>query len=152
MRTDALDRKILAELQNNGRISLTELSEKLSLSLSTCQRHVKALEESGIISGYRASVSPEALGLAFSATVFVLLSEIRTERVREFEQALQTIPEIIEAERMFGKPDYILRIVTRDLQSYQQLYDTKLSALPNTRELTSTLVMKRVVHARPILP
>lgn len=147
---DGLDRKILAELQSDGRLSVTELAERIGLSLSPCHRRVRALEESGVISGYRAQLNPTALGLEFSALVFVTLREGDRSGVGAFEAAVLEIPQIIEAQRLFGEPDYLLRVITRDLPAFQQLYDEKLSALPSVQKLTSTLVMKSVVQGRPL--
>jgi len=148
---DRIDCNILAELQSDGRLSVTELAERIGLSLSPCHRRVRALEESGVISGYRAQLDPSALGLKFSALVFVTLREGDRHAVESFEAALAEIPQVIEAQRLFGEPDYLLRVITRDLTAFQQLYDEKLSALPSVQRLTSTLVMKSVVQGRPLL-
>lgn len=148
---DRIDCNILAELQSDGRLSVTELAERIGLSLSPCHRRVRALEESGVISGYRAQLDPSALGLKFSALVFVTLREGDRHAVEAFEAALVEIPQVIEAQRLFGEPDYLLRVITRDLTAFQQLYDEKLSALPSVQRLTSTLVMKSVVQGRPLL-
>jgi DNA-binding Lrp family transcriptional regulator len=146
---DTTDRKILAQLQQSGRISLTELSERVGISLSPCQRRVRALEEAGVITEYRARINPLSVGLAFSAIVFSTLRSSSQKDIEAFESALQDIPEIIQAQRLFGDPDHILHIVTRDLNSFQSLYDRKLSALPNVQKITSTLVMKSILENRP---
>ena len=147
---DRTDRKILAELQSDGRLSVTDLAERVGLSLSPCHRRVRALEESGVISGYRAQLDASALGLGFSALVFVTLREGDSHGVGAFEAAVLEVPQVIEAQRLFGEPDYLLRVITRDLSAFQQLYDEKLSALPSVQKLTSTLVMKSVVQGRPL--
>ena len=147
---DATDRKILAELQKDGRLSATELAERIGLSLSPCHRRVRALEESGVIAGYRANVQPGAVGLNFSAVVFVTLREANGNSVRAFESALPDIVEIISAQRLFGDPDYMLHVVTRDLASFLVLYDPPLSTLPSVLRLTSTLVMKNIFQDRPL--
>ena len=147
---DRIDRKIISELQADGRLSVTELAERIGLSLSPCHRRVRALEESGVINGYRAQLDANALGLGFSALVFVTLREGDSQGVGAFEAAVLEIPQIIEAQRLFGEPDYLLRVITRDLPAFQQLYDEKLSALPSVQRLTSTLVMKSVVQGRPL--
>ncbi|MHC6225080.1 Lrp/AsnC family transcriptional regulator [Pseudomonas sp. X10] len=147
---DRIDRKIIAELHVDGRLSLTELAERVGLSLSPCHRRVRALEESGVITGYRACLSPSELGLNFSAIVFVTLREGHRQAVGDFETALLEIPQIVEAQRLFGDPDYLLQVITRDLPAFQQLYDNRLSSLPNVQRLTSTLVMKRVIQDRSL--
>ncbi|WP_341644650.1 Lrp/AsnC family transcriptional regulator [Thauera sp. SDU_THAU2] len=145
---DRIDKKILAELQRDGRLSVTDLAERVGLSLSPCHRRVRALEEAGVIQGYRAQLNPGALELNFSAMVFVTLREGNRQAVAAFEAAVLDIPQIIEAQRLFGEPDYLLHVVAHDLPAFQRLYDEHLSALPNVQRLTSTLVMKRVVQDR----
>ncbi|MFC5431714.1 Lrp/AsnC family transcriptional regulator [Paraburkholderia denitrificans] len=147
---DTIDRKILAELQQDGRLSITELSERVGLSLSPCQRRLRALESAQVVSGYRATIDPATVGLNFSAIVFVTLSESSSESIQSFENALVGIPEITQAERLFGEPDYMLHVVTRDLKAFQELYDRRLTALPSVLKLTSTLVMKSIFQDRPL--
>ncbi|WP_440966288.1 Lrp/AsnC family transcriptional regulator [Massilia sp. GER05] len=147
---DDYDRKILAELQKDGRLSLTDLAERIGLSLSPCHRRVRALEDAGIIADYRATIDPAAVGLNFAAIVFVTLRATDRESVRAFEVAVPGVPEIIQAQRLFGDPDYILNVITTDLAAYQKLWDDSLSTLPNVLRLTSTLVMKSIVQGRPL--
>lgn len=145
---DRIDKKIIAELQINGRISLTELSEKVGISLSPCQRRVKALEERKIIRHYYANIDPAKVGLTFTAILFITLKDCNHQSVNAFEDALFDIAEITQAQRLFGNPDYMLHIVTKDLETYQQLYDRRLSNLPYVARLNSTLVMKDVLPNR----
>ncbi|CAM3797033.1 Lrp/AsnC family transcriptional regulator [Aeromonas bestiarum] len=147
---DKVDRSILAELQSDGRLSVTELAERIGLSVSPCHRRVRALEETGVIRGYRAQLDPANLGLNFYAIVFVTLREGDRQAVAAFEQAVMAIPQVIQAQRLFGDPDYLLNVITRDLSAFQRLYDEQLSALPSVQRLTSTLVMKSVVQERPL--
>lgn len=147
---DNVDRKILAELQMDGRLSLTELAERVNLSLSPCHRRLRALEESGAISGYRAHLDAEALGLTFEALVFVTMRDADRNTVESFEQAVATIPNVLQAQRLFGDPDYLLQVVARDLRAFQKLYDDRISTLPGVQRLSSTLVMKSVVENRPL--
>jgi DNA-binding Lrp family transcriptional regulator len=145
---DAIDRKILALLQMDGRITLTDLADKVRLSVSRCQRRVRELERTGVILGYQAKVDPAALGLGFEVLVFATLS--RPEVVGDFDEAIAAIPQVIEAQRLFGEPDYLLRIVTGSLAAYQQLYDQSLIRLPGVQGLRSTILMKQVVPLRPL--
>lgn len=147
---DRTDCNILAELQQDGRLSLTDLAERVGISLSSCQRRVKALEQDGVISGYRAYLDPARFGLNFSAIVFVTLREGDRQAVNAFEEAVKEIPQIIQAQRLFGDPDYLLYVITRDLPAFQVLYDEKLSALAGVQRLTSTLIMKTVVKDRAL--
>lgn len=148
---DRIDRKILAQLHADGRLSLTELAERVGVSLSPCHRRVRALEESGVILGYRALLDPKELGLGFSAIVFVTLREVTRQAITDFEAALLDVAQIVEAQRLFGDPDYLLQVITKDLAAFQQLYDESLTSLPNVQRLVSTLVMKNVINDR-VLP
>lgn len=148
---DKLDKKILAILQENGRISLTELAEKVGLSISPCQRRLKQLEQGGIITGYRAEVAPENVGLNFSAIVFVKMKNNKGDNIREFERVLSDIPEIVQAQSLLGDPDFILHIVTADMKAFQDLYDRRLTKLPHITGITSTLVMKTIIAPRALL-
>jgi DNA-binding Lrp family transcriptional regulator len=147
---DGTDRKILAALQEDGRQTITELAGRVQLTVSPCHRRLRQLERSGAIRGYRAVVDPAALGLGFEALVFVTMRQEDRETLLSFEQAVAEIPNVLLAQRLFGDPDYLLRIVTADLTTYQQLEDDVLSALPGVQRLNSTLVMKRVVDDRPL--
>jgi DNA-binding Lrp family transcriptional regulator len=147
---DPLDRKILALLQGDGRLTVTELAAQVGLSVSPCHRRVRELERSGAIRGYRAIVDSAALGLSFEALVFVTMRREDRETLLAFEEGLSSIPNVVQAERLFGDPDYLLRVVTADLAAYQRLQDEKLTALPGVQRMTSTLVMKRVVPERPL--
>ncbi|BDZ65423.1 Lrp/AsnC family transcriptional regulator [Agromyces mangrovi Wang et al. 2018] len=147
---DATDRRILAELQQDGRLSLTELAERVQLSMSPTHRRLRALEESGAITGYRAVIDPDAVGLGFGALVFITMDQANRATVPDFDAAVAEIPEVIQALRLFGDPDYLLRVAVPDLPSYQRLWDDRLSALPGVRRVESTLVMKTVVDDRPL--
>ncbi|MGW7048661.1 Lrp/AsnC family transcriptional regulator [Streptomyces avermitilis] len=147
---DALDRKILTELQMDGRLTVTELAARVQLSVSPCHRRLRDLERTGAIRGYRAVVDPAAVGLNFEALVFVTLRWEDRDTVSTFEQAVAAVPHVIQAQRLFGDPDYILRVATADLAAFQELYDRHLATLPGVQRLTSTLVMKHVVNDRPL--
>jgi DNA-binding Lrp family transcriptional regulator len=147
---DATDQRILADLQKDGRLTVTELAERIGLSVSPCHRRVRALEQSGAIRGYRAELDPAALGLKFSALVFITLRDGDRRAVDAFEHAVADVPQVLQAQRLFGDPDYLLHVITRDLAAFRQLYDEHLSALPGVQRLTSTLVMKDVVIDRPL--
>ncbi|WP_131740043.1 Lrp/AsnC family transcriptional regulator [Actinomadura roseirufa] len=147
---DAIDRKILAVLQTDGRVTITELASRVGLSVSPCHRRLRELERSGTIRGYRAVVSPAALGLTFQALVFVTMRQEDRETLLGFEKRVARVPEVVQAQRLFGDPDYLLRIITADLTAYQELEDDVLSTLPGVQRLTSALVMKHIVDDRPL--
>lgn len=141
---DRIDREILSHLQDDGRMSTTRLAEQVGLSLSSCHRRVKELERTGAVQHYRAVVSPDSVGLSFEAIVFVTMGRTDVDTVAAFEAAVSAIPAVIDAERLFGDPDYMLRVLTEDMTAYQQLYDSTLGSLPGVQRLNSTMVMKRL--------
>jgi DNA-binding Lrp family transcriptional regulator len=147
---DEVDRKILAELQNDGRLTVTELASRVRLSLSPCHRRLRELERSGVIRGYRAILDAGTVGLAFEALVFFTMRQEDRDTVAAFEHALADIPQVLQAQRLFGDPDYLVRIVSADLPAYQRLYDERLATLPGVQRLSSTLVMKHVVQDRAL--
>jgi DNA-binding Lrp family transcriptional regulator len=147
---DRVDRQILAELEENGRLTVTELAARINLSVSPCHRRLRELERTGAIRGYRALVDPAAVGLGFQALVFASLDQANRATVATFEDALLDIPQVLQAQRLFGDPDYLLRVVAADLPAFQQFYDERLATLPGLRRLTSTIVMKNVVDHRPL--
>lgn len=147
---DAIDRKILAELQRDGRQSVTELAERVQLSLSPCHRRLRTLEAAGAISGYHAQLDAHVLGLTFDALVFVTIRSADRDTIHAFEHAVADIPNVLQAQRLFGDPDYLLRVLTRDQTGFQSLYDTDLSTLPGVQRLSSTLIMKSIVENRPL--
>jgi DNA-binding Lrp family transcriptional regulator len=114
-----------------------------------CHRRLRELERTGAIRGYRAVIDPEAIGLGFEVLVQVTMDREDASTIAEFERALAAIAEVRHAERLFGDPDYLIRVATASLAAYQALRDEKLGALPGVQRLTSTIVMKRVVADRP---
>jgi DNA-binding Lrp family transcriptional regulator len=147
---DAVDRKILAELQSDGRLTVTELAARVGLSVSPCHRRLRDLERLGTIRGYRAVVDPDAVGLSFEALAFVTMRQEDRETLLSFEAGVAAIPAVVQAQRLFGDPDYLLRILTKDLAAYQVLEDDHLAALPGVQRITSTLIMKQIVNDRPL--
>ncbi|MGW0734050.1 Lrp/AsnC family transcriptional regulator [Streptomyces sp. NPDC002851] len=147
---DDTDRKILSELQNDGRLTVTELAARVRLSLSPCHRRLRELERSGAIRGYRAILDAGLVGLTFEALVFVTMRQEDRDTVADFERSLADIPQVVQAERLFGDPDYLVRLVAEDLPAFQRLYDEQLATLPGVQRLSSTLVMKHVVQERSL--
>lgn len=147
---DVIDQEILAELQTHGRLSVTDLAARIGLSVSPTHRRVRDLERSGTITGYRAVVDPTRVGLAFEALVFVTMRQEDRETLLGFEAAVADIPNVLQAQRLFGDPDYLLRVRTTDLDAYAALEDDVLATLPGVQRLNSTLVMKNVVIDRPL--
>jgi DNA-binding Lrp family transcriptional regulator len=146
---DMVDRKIIAELQTEGRLTVTELAQRVGLSVAPCHRRLRELERTGAIRGYRAVVDPAAIGLGFEVLVQVTMDREDAATVADFERGLAEIAEVRHAERLFGDPDYLLRVATADIATYQTLRDEHLATLSGVGRLTSTIVMKRIVEDRP---
>lgn len=146
---DKTDRMILAELESEGRLTVAELALRIGLSAAPCHRRLRELERSGVIRGYRAVVDPAAIGLGFEVLVSVTMDREDAATIAAFETSLATVAEVRNAERLFGDPDYLVRVATVDIAAFQRLRDEKLATLPGVRRLTSTIVMKRIVEERP---
>ncbi len=145
-----MDRQILTLLQQEGRLTVTELAERVRLSISPCHRRLRALEASGTITGYHAQLDPKALGLGFESLVLVTMRQSDSVTLEKFEAAVAEVPNIVQAQRLFGDPDFLLRVVAKDLDDFQRLYDARLANLHGVQRLMSTLVMKTVVDNRPL--
>jgi DNA-binding Lrp family transcriptional regulator len=147
---DRIDRQILAFLEMDGRLTITELARRVGLTVAPCQRRLRELESSGVIRGYRAEVNAAALGLGFDVLASVVMAREDSATVRALEEAVAAVPEVRLAERLFGEPDYLLRVSTADIESYQRLRDETLASLPGMQRLTSTIVMRTVVPQRAL--
>jgi DNA-binding Lrp family transcriptional regulator len=141
---DSLDRRIIAELQRDGRLSNVELADRVGLTPAPCLRRVKRLEAQGVITGYTARINPHALGRGFEVLVNVDLTRKDRATFEAFEAAVSAIDEVIEVRRMFGLPDYLLRVATASLESYEIFVSTKLGDVPGVHRLDSHLTMKLI--------
>jgi len=141
---DGIDRAILIHLQKNGRMANNELADAVGLSPSPCLRRVRNLERAGVITGYTTVLDRQLVGCSYEPIVWVTLATVTRQSMVEFEQAVQEIPEIVEAARMMGQPDYLLRVITRDADQFESLYIDRLANLPHVQTLTSQLAMKIV--------
>ena len=148
---DEIDRDILRQLQQDGRMSNLELARAIGLSPTPTLRRVRRLESSGAIRGYRAVVDPTAIERSFQVLVWVDLVQGTREIIETFEQALLDIPDVVEAQRLFGEPDYLLRVAVRDSDAYEHLYTNRLAALPGVSKARSQIGMK-VIRQGPTLP
>lgn len=148
---DSIDRAILHHLQAEARLANNDLADRVGLSPSPCLRRVRKLEADGTIAGYTAVLDRDRVGLRYEPLVWVTLAEVTREAMMSFESAVDDIPEITEALRMMGQPDYLLRIVTADSDAFEALYIDTLATLPHVQTLTSQVAMK-VVKRSHILP
>lgn len=112
---DRTDKALLTALQGNARLTIAELAEKVSLTTSPCWRRVKLLEDSGLISGYQAVLSPKELGYGVTAFVSLMMASHTKEMARNFEQRLLDIPEIVACHNISGRYDFLLEVVAKDL-------------------------------------
>jgi Lrp/AsnC family leucine-responsive transcriptional regulator len=141
---DRIDRAIIEELSRNGRLSNVELAARINLSPSPCLRRVRALEESGAIRGYHAEIDPTALGRGFEVAVLVELHQKDRATVQEFERKIAAMDAVIECRRMFGVPDYIIRVAVADAAAYEAFYMNELAELPGVGRVNSQFTMKLV--------
>lgn len=141
---DRTDRAIIRHLQADGRIANTELADKVGLTPSPCLRRVRALEESGVITGYHAGVDATALGRGFRVLVHIDMAAQNTETIEAFEAGVAEADAVEECFRMFGQPDYLLWVAVADLAAYEQVYMTTLTRLPGVARTNSQFPMKKV--------
>jgi Lrp/AsnC family leucine-responsive transcriptional regulator len=141
---DSTDRRILRELQADGRISNVELAERVRLSPSPCLRRVKNLEERGYIRGYMAVLDRAKVGRGMYVHVMVSLTSQRQETLEAFEKAVADLPEVLECYLMAGESDYLLAVAVADLEAYQTFFREKLGEVPGVASLRSLISMKTV--------
>lgn len=148
---DDIDRRILQQLQREGRMTNHELAERVGLSPSPCLRRVRQLEADGVISGYVAVIDPEALGLNVTAFVRVRLKEQGDRHLSEFEAAIRDIPEVLDCYLMTGEADYQLRVLVGSLKEFEDLLRHKLTTLSVVAQVTTSFALRPVIQ-RTALP
>ena len=146
MQLDAIDRKILALLQEDGRLSLAALAEKVGLSPSPCLRRVRLMEKAGIIARYVAVLNQREVGLPVSVFVSIKLESQREEALTKFGRAIARWPEVLECYLMTGPRDYLLRVVVADLSAYEQFLKTKLTRLDGIASIESSFALEQVKY------
>ncbi len=143
---DRIDKKILREMQHNGRISNLELADKVGLSPTPCSRRVKRLEESGLIDRHVTLLVPQALGLNLTAMVGISMDRHTPDRFETFEQAIVDMPEVLECLIVTGQSaDFLLKVVVKDMQHYEQFLLGKLTKLDGVTGVHSSFVLRDVV-------
>jgi Lrp/AsnC family leucine-responsive transcriptional regulator len=146
MELDRYDRRILEELQHKGRISNQELADRIGLSPSPCLRRVKALEESGLITGYRAMLDANKLGLSLMALIHISMDRHTPERFANFEEKVAALPEVLECLLVTGQDaDYQLKVVVRDMDAFQALLLEQITRIEGVSGVHSSFVLRRVV-------
>jgi DNA-binding Lrp family transcriptional regulator len=142
---DSLDKRILRELANDGRMSQTDLSERVGLSATACARRLARLEEGGIIRGYSTNIDAEALGFVVSVFVQVTLERQSEEALAAFEKAIARCPEVSSCHLMSGTNDYLVQVQARNLADYERIHKQHLSRMPGVAKLQSGFAMRTVV-------
>lgn len=152
MELDRYDRRILEVLQHEGRISNQDLAVRVGLSPSPCLRRLRALEESGLITGYHATLDARKLGLSLIALLSISMDRHTPERFAAFEAAVDLIPEVIECLLITGQQsDYQLKMVVRDMDDYQRLLLEKITRIEGVSGVHTSFVLRRVL-SRNALP
>ncbi|MFC1458850.1 Lrp/AsnC family transcriptional regulator [Microvirga arabica] len=150
---DDIDRRILAALQADGRMTAQQLADRVGLSPSPCARRVRLLEEAGVVKGYVAVIDQAKVGLPISVFASVKLERQREDDLDRFSQAVARWPEVVDCYLMTGQRDYLLRIVVSDLESYERFIKDKLTRLDGVASIESSFALGQVKrsHALPIL-
>ena len=141
IKLDDIDRKIIRKMQANGRITNSQLSKEVGLSPAPTLERVKKLEMSGVISSYHAKVDKEKIGLGVSTFVLVSLKGHNKENIQKFTASIEEIEEIIECHHITGSGDFLLKVVTRDINSYQKLMLEKVTEIPVVDNLQSIVIL-----------
>ncbi|MEU6453389.1 Lrp/AsnC family transcriptional regulator [Streptomyces sp. NPDC047065] len=144
VRLDSIDRDILFQLQQDGRLTNVELAKRVGLTPPPCLRRVKRLEEAGVVSGYRAVVDPAAIGRGLEVLVDVEVYSTDRKTVEEFEATVAAYEEVVEFRRLFGRPDYFLRVAVADHGAYEAFLTGRLTGLPGVLRTESHLTMKQI--------
>lgn len=147
---DAIDRKILDELLLDARLPVAELARRVGLSKTPVAQRIKHLEDSGLITGYRAILSPIKLGLSHVTYVEVRLTDTREAALTKFNEKVREIPEIEECYMIAGGFDYLLKVRSKNIDEYRQVMGEKISALPHVSATSSYVAMEAVVEQSPI--
>jgi Lrp/AsnC family transcriptional regulator, leucine-responsive regulatory protein len=147
---DAIDCRIVSELQANARLSNIELAERIGLSPSPCLRRVKRLERDGYIEGYRASLQRSRVGLGFSVFLAVKINGHANKEASRFERAVIEMPEVIACHLVSGDADYFLEVVVSDLGDYQRFLVGKLLEMPIVREVRSNIAIQTLKAGAPL--
>jgi DNA-binding Lrp family transcriptional regulator len=148
MKLDRIDRAILRELTQNGRISHAELSTRVGLSPTACARRQKALEEAGLIAGYQAVLGLEKLGMATTVVVRITLESQAEDALDAFEKSLITSPSVVRCFLMSGSDDYIVTLNARSISDFERIHRTELACLPHVARVQSSFALRTVIDRR----
>ena len=139
---DQIDRRLLAELQAEGRVTNVDLASRVGLTAPPCLRRVRALEELGVIRGYHADLDAAKLGFSITVFAMVSLKSQAEDALRSFEDHVRALPEVRECHMLNGEIDFILKIVAHDLQGFQEFLTSKLTPAPNVASVKTSLTIR----------
>ncbi|MDX3909751.1 MAG: Lrp/AsnC family transcriptional regulator [Sphingobium sp.] len=139
---DTIDMQILAELQEDGRMTNVDLARRVGLTAPPCLRRVRALEDNGAIKSYHAVIDPATLGFTITVFAMVSLKSQAEADLKAFEDHVAALPEVRECHMLNGEIDFILKVVARDLQSFQQFLTSKLTPAPNVVSVKTSLTIR----------
>lgn len=145
VRIDQIDQKILNILSHDARIAMAELARKVGLSKTPVAARVRRLEQAGVITGYRAVISPIRLGRSYVVWVEIRVTDTREPALRKFNDAVRLIPEVEECHMIAGGFDYLLKLRTRDIDDYRRLMGDRISALPYVNATSTYVSMEAVI-------
>ncbi|WP_029533977.1 Lrp/AsnC family transcriptional regulator [Pseudomonas asplenii] len=150
MKLDAYDRKILAALQRDGRLSNVELADEIGLSASPCLRRVRMLEEAGVIRGYQVNLDRDEVGLGLTVFVGVKVERHHEADAEAFRLAVTALPQVISAFLVSGESDFLLQVVVPDLRAYERFLTGELLRLPGVRDIRSNFAIQAVKTPGPL--
>ena len=142
VKLDQIDRRILRDLQDDGRITNVELARRSGISAPPCLRRVRALEDSGFIRGYHGDIDPKALGYNVIVFCHVGLASQAEADLEAFEEMIRSWPEVRECNMLAGETDFLLKVVAEDWENYQRFHTTKLTAAPNVSHVKTALSIR----------
>ena len=143
---DSIDRRILAELQDDGRMTNVELAQRVGLTAPPCLRRVKALEQNGLIEGYHAALSPAKLGYTITVFAMVSLKSQAESDLQAFQNHIADLDPVRECHMLNGEIDFILKVVARDLQEFQSFLTSSLTTAPNVASVKTSLTIRTSKH------
>lgn len=150
IKLDAYDRKILAALQRDGRLSNVELADEIGLSASPCLRRVRMLEEAGVIRGYQVNLDRDEVGLGLTVFVGVKVERHHEADAEAFRLAVTALPQVISAFLVSGESDFLLQVVVPDLRAYERFLTGELLRLPGVRDIRSNFAIQAVKTPGPL--
>ena len=150
VKLDAIDLKILKILQKKGRITNLQLSQEIGLSPAPTLERVKKMEASGVLEGYHAQVNETILGMGIKAFISISLERQKVDSIVTFKEKIQAIPEILECYQVTGNADYFLKVIVKDIPSFESLISNKLSKIEEIGQMQTMMILSKVKDSKEI--